>query len=340
MSAPPDLAPSDSAPSDSALSNSAPSNLAGSNPGRSDLAPPDIAQAVAAIRPEIRALHRRARQGLLAIGLGSVALIALATPLFPTEAWFLIAVGTPFAALLAAGLTAFRWLPRAQSRRLMPLLAQAAGLDWSEDGAAVIDRLPHNLLPSGTAQCWESVTGAIGPRQLRLAEVTVSSGSGENRRTLFNGLVLRYETLRPLPAFLVAAEAQTAPGWLGGSTLSTGRLQPAGRIEGQGCSYDIWTAPHGRDDPVLPAILGVLSDVEGILGPGARLYSAAGGGQEIHIALTFRRNLFRMPSIFGAEAALDDRIREALADLALPLALASALLEAETRAEAAARPAS
>jgi hypothetical protein len=87
-----------------------------------------------------------------------------------------------------------------------------------------------------------------------------------------------------------------------------------------------------EEPPALSAVIEILTRIEDHVGSGAELYAATSNGEETHIALSHRRNLFRLGGLFPDENELFADVRAAMQDLTLPLKLAQALISAEETA--------
>ena len=74
--------------------------------------------------------------------------------------------------------------------------------------------------------------------------------------------------------------------------------------------------------------------IEDLIGRGTQLYAATSNGEEMHVALTHSRNLFRVGGLFPSETDVFADVRAAMLDLTVPLALAKALIEVEEVATA------
>ena len=89
-----------------------------------------------------------------------------------------------------------------------------------------------------------------------------------------------------------------------------------------------------EEPPALSAVVDVLTRIENHVGYGAELYAATSNGEEIHVALSHKRNLFRVGGLFPNEDEVFQDVRAAMQDLTVPLTLAKALIEAEEAAVA------
>jgi hypothetical protein len=82
-----------------------------------------------------------------------------------------------------------------------------------------------------------------------MAEVNVETG-GKNSRTLFKGIVAQFPNRTAMPAFFVALEDKTRPGFFFGGDLSTEGLHHLRTVTGNGGrSYGIWTSWSKLEEP-------------------------------------------------------------------------------------------
>lgn len=79
-------------------------------------------------------------------------------------------------------------------------------------------------------------------------------------------------------------------------------------------------------------MIGVLTGLEAHIGPDAQLYSATSNGAEMHVALTHKRNLFRVGGLIPSRDRILADAQRAMQDLTIPLKLARALIQAEEAA--------
>ncbi|WP_333815521.1 hypothetical protein [Tabrizicola sp.] len=295
-------------------------------------APPDVAEAVRALMPELR------RQGLIALGLivvsivvsGVLLVLILNAQMESRDRWklaFFAAGAGVFAAVMA-----WKWMIRAQERLVMPILARSIGLGYAKDAKAFVKALPKRLLPAGLRGGEDHIHGTLGAHAIQLAEVTVETG-GKNSKTLFKGIVAQFPNRTAMPAFFIAREDKTRPGIFFGGDLSTDGLRHLRNLVAGGRTYGIWTSwAEGPEPPALSAVIDILTSLEGRLGPGAELYAATSNGVEMHVALSHSRNLFRLGGLLPAEDRLFAEVQQAMQDLTIPLTLAQALIQAEETA--------
>lgn len=226
-----------------------------------------------------------------------------------------------------------KWVIRGQQQLIMPHLAKAVHLDYQQDAKTFLNELPPRLLPRANVRTAEDcISGTIGGRQMKLAEVKIATG-GKRSRTLFRGFVLRFQNATALPAFFIAPKQKTG-GWF--SRIDVTDLIEAHTIIGQkGEVYGVWLSEKGvtKQDPTLTAVLDILTNLETQIGVNASLFSATSTGEEMHIALTHNRDLFRIGGLLANQSQITDSVKAALEELNIPLRIVSILLEAERQAE-------
>lgn len=296
----------------------------------------EVALAVRELMPTLK------RQALVALGIITLAIVAaaVATALFLNsgmdgeDRWKMAL----FAGLGAFLVVTWTWKStvRRQEAQVMPILARAIGLGYSKDAGGFVKALPKRLLPERGIRAGEDhVHGAIGAHAIQMAEVNVETG-GKNSRTLFKGIVAQFPNRAAMPAFFVALEDKTRPGMFFGGDLSTEGLFHLRTVTGNGGrSYGVWTSWSKLEEPpALAAVVGILTRIEDHIGPGAELYAATSNGEEMHIALSHKRNLFHLGGLFPDENQLFRDVRAAMQDLTVPLTLAKLLIEAEETAVA------
>jgi hypothetical protein len=303
-----------------------------------DTAPPDASSEVAlAVRALMPALKR---QATLAVGIITLAIIAAAV-----AAMFSLSSGMDgedrWKMALFAGIAAFfvvtwtyKWTVRKQEAQVMPILARAIGLNYSKDARPFVKSLPKRLLPARGVRAGEDhVHGTMGAHAIQMAEVNVETG-GKNSRTLFKGIVAQFPNRTAMPAFFIALEDKTRPGFFFGGDLSTEGLYQHSTVTGNGGRrYGVWTSwSKTEEPPALSEVVAILTRIEDHVGSGAELYAATSNGVEMHIALSHKRNLFHLGGLFPDENQLFRDVRAAMQDLTVPLTLAKLLIEAEETA--------
>lgn len=291
--------------------------------------------ALAEVRPHLARLRRQGRVVVLGAGLGGLVLSLWLVTLDAAILGALTLIGG-----LAGMIYAWRHVANAQRLAIMPILAGAAGLEWDLHGYPLAQEFDDDLLPSGSRSWSDGVRAPAGDREVALAEVTVTRGSGKEQRTVFHGLGLRLPLRGPVPRLLVAGRAMTdrALGFLP-AELSTHGLVEVEGVAGPEGHLGVWAeSVEARRSPEARAVLEVLANLSALAGDrGPRLRSAGTRGPELHVTLAHGANLFALGGPFASEAAVSALIRRALEDLRLPFALADALLAAEQRVLAAPR---
>lgn len=295
----------------------------------------EVAQAVRNLMP---AMQNKARIALVVIIIAFVA-ATLGVALFLNsdmegeDRWKFAMFSALGGVLVVMGI--FKWMIRAQEALVMPVVAGAIGLTYAKDAKAFVRALPKRLLPTrGVRSGEDHVQGSLGAHAIQMAEVKVETG-GKNSRTLFRGIVAQFPNRVVMPAFYVALEDKTRPGMFFGGELDTEGLHHLRNIHQNGRSYGVWTSwSEVPEPPALSAVVEILTRVEEHIGSGAELYAATSNGEEMHLALSHKRNLFRIGGLFPSENELFADVRAAMQDLTMPLKLAQALISAEETAVA------
>jgi hypothetical protein len=232
-----------------------------------------------------------------------------------------------------------RWMIGRQEATVMPVLARSIGLRYDKDARSFLHGLPARLLPKGVRKAEDHVHGNLGAHAIRMAEVNVETG-GKHSRTLFKGIVAQFPNRVAMPAFFIALEDKTRPGIFFGGSLSTDGLHHLRTVLQGGRAYGVWTSwTQIEEPPALSAVIDVLTRIENHVGHGAQLYAATSNGEEMHIALSHSRNLFRVGGMFPSEKEIFADVRAAMQDLSVPITLAQHLIQAEESAVAKAVPA-
>jgi hypothetical protein len=227
---------------------------------------------------------------------------------------------------------AFKWMIRRQEALVMPVLASAVGLSYDKNANSFVNALPKRLLPKGIRACEDHVHGKLGAHTIQMAEVKVETG-GKNSRTLFKGIVAQFPNRAAMPAFFIALEDKTRPGIFFGGDLSTDGLHHLRDVRTGMRTYGIWTSwTQMEEPPALAAVVGVFTGIENHVGHGAELYAATSNGEEMHVALSHKRNLFRVGGLFPDENQIFADVQSAMQDLTVPLTLAKALIQTEEAA--------
>ena len=291
----------------------------------------DITDALPGLMPKIRRITRNGwlQEAVIAV----VAVLAL----YLTAGLGKETYEIPLIILaLAIGLAI--WVARNTRRqheaRIMPLMAEALGMGYLQNASHFMQSLPPRLLPKASRRIAEDlIAGRIGDRSIRFAEMKVETG-GKNSSTLFQGIVAEFPNLAPMPPFFIADEGQTR-NWLGfAGPIKVDDLLRIDTMTGNsGKVYGIWASGSDvRQHPAFDAALKVLTSLEHFIGSESRLYTATSNGQIIHVALSHKRNLFKIGGLFNSGDALLDDIRMGYRDLTIPLTIAAKLLEAEQSA--------
>jgi hypothetical protein len=303
-------------------------------PSASPDASTEVATAVRDLMPDIRRLATTT----IALITAAVVISVGAAVLFlnsgmDAEGRWKAALFTLFFGALAV-YHAFRWMIRRQEALVMPVLASAVGLSYSKDAKPFVKALPDRLLPARGIRTGEDhIHGKLGARAIQMAEVNVETG-GKNSKTLFKGLVAQFRNSAAMPAFFIALEDKTRPGMFFGGEISTDGLHHLRNVHGGGGrTYGVWTSWSSMEEPpALSAVVDVFTRIENHVGYGAELYAATSNGEEMHVALSHKRNLFRVGGLFPKEDEIFADVQAAMQDLTVPLTLAKALIEAEEAA--------
>lgn len=303
------------------------------------LSPPDpadqVAQAVAELIP---ALRRQSRTSLAMI-VGAIALAAILTLMVlssgmnDVDRWEM-ALFPAIGGFVAVGAIQ-RWTVSTREEMIMPILARAIGMRYGKNARSFVNGLPRRLLPASAERSGEDhILGQLGAHAIQMAEVKVETG-GRSSRTLFQGVVAQFSNRTAMPAFFIALADKTRPGFFFGGDLSTEGLHHLRDVSVGGRSYGIWTSwKDGPEPPALSAVIDILTGLEQHIGPDARLYAATSNGEEMHVALSHRRNLFTVGGLFPDEAKILADVQRAMQDLTVPVTLARTLIEAEEAAAA------
>jgi hypothetical protein len=297
--------------------------------------PPDIADALPGMLPDLRRSTLTGWAGIAAVAVTAFAALVFIAGLEANKdgnEWEAVIIVLGIAVALCL------WIAhrtrRAHEARIMPIMAQALGLGYQQDASYFLSTLPVRLLPkAGKRSAEDMISGKIGDRAIRFAEVKLETG-GKNSSTLFQGIVAEFPNLAPMPPFFLADEGKTRT-WLGfAGPIKVDDLIRIDSVPGsEGRVYGVWASrTEVRDHPALAAVLKILTHLEYTIGSLSSLYTASSNGEVMHVALTHKRNLFKIGGLFAATDALMDDIRMGYRDLTIPLTIASKLLEAEKAA--------
>lgn len=295
------------------------------------LAVPDVGAAVHALKPGLKRFSTYALVAMVVILAATVAAILASLNMLPSDRdRFKYAMVAPILGGLLIHFT-YKRMRRAQEALVMPVVAQAVDLTYSKDAKAFLQALPPRLLPRASVRLAEDlVEGRLGNHSIRMAEVEIATG-GKNSRTLFKGVVAAFRNSIAMPAFFVAPHAQTTPGMIFRAWIPTDGLYHARDVQGpSGTRFGVWTSWSGdAEPPALQAIVGLLTRLDERLGGQMALFTATSDGEVMHLALTHRRNLFRIGGLFVSDEQLFSDVFAAVRDLSLPLKLVQELIEAE-----------
>jgi hypothetical protein len=294
----------------------------------------EVALAVRSLMPDLRKLGAGTAALIAAVSVVSAVLtLMIASSSMEGEDRFkaaLITLGIGAAIIFYS----HRWMIKRQEATVMPVLARSIGLSYDKNAKSFLNGLPARLLPKGIRKAEDHVHGSLGAHAIQMAEVHVETG-GKNSRTLFKGIVAQFPNRVAMPAFFIALEDKTRPGIFFGGDLSTDGLHHLRTVMQGGRAYGVWTSwSQMEEPPALSAVIEVLTRIENHVGYGAQLYAATSNGEEMHIALSHSRNLFRVGGMFPSEAEIFADVRAAMHDLSVPITLAQHLIQAEETAVA------
>lgn len=293
----------------------------------------DVARALADLMPRLRQTSRTAL-GIMLVSVLVTAFLAVLTfssGMSSKHQWdvatFVIILG------VVAVVGAYKWAVSTQETLVMPVLAGSIGLHYGKNAKGFVDGLPKRLLPDRHARSGEDhLIGQLGAHRIQMAEVQVETG-GKNSKILFRGIVAQFPNSTAMPAFFMARQDETMPGFFSGGRLSTEGLHHLRDVQIGTRTYGIWTStPDGPEPRALSDVVEVLRGLEVRVGSGVELYAATSNGVEMHVALSHKRNLFRAGGLFPDEARIFADVQRAMQDLKIPLTLAQALIEAEEAA--------
>lgn len=303
--------------------------------------PPDatdeVALAVRSLMPDLRKLGAGSAALMAAVAVGTTILTLMVTSsaMDGEDRWKLALITLGIGAAII--FYSHRWMIGRQEATVMPVLARSIGLSYDKNAKSFLNSLPSRLLPKGVRKAEDHVHGSLGAHEIQMAEVSVETG-GKNSRTLFKGIVAQFPNRVAMPAFFIALEDKTRPGMFFGGDLSTDGLHHLRTVLNGGRAYGVWTSwSQMEEPPALSAVIDVLTGIENHIGYGAQLYAATSNGEEMHIALSHSRNLFRVGGLFPSEAEIFADVRAAMQDLSVPITLAKTLISAEEAAVAKAK---
>ena len=289
---------------------------------------PDVTEVLQSLMPDLRRAQLYGWLMIAAVcGVACVGIYLVATTV-EKRALQTIVIGLALAAGLIFMIATHT--RRSHERAIMPILAKTVGLSYQKDASYYVKGLPARLLPDAHIKGEDYVHGTPGGRSIRMAEVTVETG-GKNSRTLFKGIVANFRNSVAMPPFFIADEAETGTSFWFGNKLDVDDLVEIRFITGEtGQTYGVWASSMAvADHPALAAVLGVLTNLEYRIGGGAQLYSATSNGEEMYVALTHKRDLYRVGGLLAPAEEIMDHVTAAYRDLTLPLTIADRLMEAE-----------
>lgn len=301
--------------------------------------PPDIAETLDRLWPAMRRAQALAWLGVAVLaGLAAQAVPGLIKNLRgdpsaggDVQTWvFIVAV---IGIMLGAGA-----IGRHHESMVMPELARALGLSFRASDNGLVESFPPRLLPKANRRTAEDVLrGRIGDREVVFAEVKIETG-GKNSTVYFDGIVMEFQNVAPLPAFFVAPQKETERGWFGlpGRIAVDDLVRLESVVDGSE-SFGVWASSSDvARHPAFRAVLGRLTAVQSAGDFGARLYSAMSDGTRTWVAIRQKRDLFRIGGLFATRTGVLDDIRRAFDDMQQPYRIVTSLLQAEQEAVAAA----
>ncbi|WP_373355310.1 hypothetical protein [Pseudoroseicyclus sp. CXY001] len=290
----------------------------------------DPLSAVPELLEGLRAERRKLLRwlGLAAAGtaLVSVALFVLmGTEATPIVAVLLIAFG------IYVALSDSR-LRYARTHRLAPRLAAALGLRHSQTRADVPLFQSRGLVPknAATVPLDDCISGELGGVSYAGYDLHLKSG-GENKSTLFHGIIVTLSPVGPGAAFVAEGPASALPPGLIGSLMARMSSRPegmeeAGEMELDGRPLPILT-PGGAEPgfDVAAAVRAVAAE----LPEEAAFFRAHQAEGEATIAIVLHGGLIDLGGILASEAALARRMDSALVRMGLPAKIAGAWTSAQ-----------
>lgn len=295
-----------------------------------ELTAQDVTRVVAELLPILRKQARTSLAliaGAIVLG-GVVALGFLRSNLAEEDRWeyALYAVITGFVVAYAS----YRWTTSTQEELLMPVLARSIGFAYGKNARGFVASLPDRLMPTRAEVSGEDhLKGTLGAYAIQMAQVTAETG-GKDSTVLFKGIVAQFPNRTAMPAFFIAPEDKTRPAFFLGGNLSTKGLEHLRSVQAGGRSFGVWTsASDGPEPPALSAVIDILTSLDMRIGQVTQFYAATSDGKEMHVALTQKRDLFRLGSLVPTEARVFSGVQRAMQDLTIPLTLAQALMQAE-----------
>jgi hypothetical protein len=295
---------------------------------------PDIGAAVQALKPQLNRLSVLALAAMTVTGFATVIGVVYLLNLIDDGAdrFKFVAITVIIGVLLMS--FAYSQMRKRQEALVMPVVAGAVGLTYTKNANAFMKALPDRLLPrSAVRKAEDYVHGKLGNHSIQMAEVEVATG-GKNSRTLFKGVVARFQNSIAMPAFFLAPHAQTKPGMIFKAWIPTDGLYHLRDVVGSsGITYGVWTSwSDMQEPPALKAVVDILTGLDSRLGASMSLFTATSNGEEMHLALSHSRNLFSIGGLFQDDARLYSDVFGATRDLSVPLSLVKELVLAEAAA--------
>ena len=214
---------------------------------------------------------------------------------------------------------------------MMPIIAEAFGLDYEKAPKTFYDGLPAVFIPrGGVRKVDDMMAGQIADRRFRFAECKTETG-GKNSSTLFKGVVLEVQGKGGVPEFLIASEKETKGFLFFKGRVDVGGMEMAHQSVGSdGKTYGLWAR---SSETGKMAGLRAFMDQIIALGPkvlgNSPLYSLVSDGRTYFISISHKRDLFKIGGLMANEEAMMRDIRAASAEFALPIGLVTEVLRAE-----------
>ncbi|WP_373355311.1 hypothetical protein [Pseudoroseicyclus sp. CXY001] len=280
------------------------------------------------ILDELNADRRRAlmRMGLIA-GLGVVFDLALVLFLSGNAAILFVIIafapGWVLVAVLVAGLN-FR---ARRARKVMPLLAAAAGMhhSWGTTPAA---RLEEALVlpPGGDTKVQDDgLSGKLGDISFTSHDLRLMT-TGKNSRSLFNGIVLGIEPVTGGAMYLRVHVPEFGGGRAG--QWAHDRMAPTPRGWLQSGTVELRRGTQAILHPALEPphfdVAAAAQAVEAVLPDKAQIFRIRQGKERADIAITLTGGLFDLGGLFTSEEKVREKMDDALAAMALPAKVADA----------------
>lgn len=294
--------------------------------------PDDLFGRLNALRPKLRMITL---QGIgAALGVTALALVVLYadSPGDPFDSGFLFH-GCVFSVIINIWIA--RWTKRRREALVLPHIAREAGFSYDKKISSFRGRMPPALLPKGSVHIEDHVKGTIADKTVEMAEITVDTRSGKSRRTLFRGIVVRFDNLRSLPSFsiLPVRMTNTLLGGIFGNWIEPKGMSLVESLRDE--KLAVWTDGDPvalRRDPVAEAVLNELLDWPFKLPGHAQLFSVVSDGSTLTVALSYSRDLFSLGNIFATTNQMLKNAQQAAQDFEVPIRLVEAVLKVEQSA--------